>query len=554
MGVLFAAIAALIGLRLIWVQVVDSGNILDRADVSREVVQDVQPRRGTIYDRNGTVLATTIDTTNIACHPRMVEGDNAQLLANTLVELYGGEAQDYLEQIDKDENFVYLHKNANKEEVQVIKDLGIEGMEYESSTQRVYPCGNVAAQVLGTVDADGNAQSGIELYYNEILGGVPGKKITAYSAEGVPIPGATKTEVEVVNGRDIVLTIDVELQKTVEDTLADKIEQIEAKTGSSVVMDAETGEIYAAASMPTFDIVKRDVIPEGATNINAFSMVYEPGSIFKPVTMLAALQEGTTTYGQIYFCPAELEVDGYSISDAHDREDMNMTSSKIMADSSNVGMSLISRDLGSEAMHSAITSWGVTESTGVDYPGEGSGSISNYSQWSTVQQYNVAFGQGLMTTPISMVRFYGAIANGGVAVTPHFLLEIPGEEEQPTFESKQIFSDDQALSDMVRMLEGVVENGTGTAAQIDGYTIAGKTGTAQIASPKGGYEESLYNISFIGFIPGASTNLVCFVGGGEVPAMRPTVSAFHDIMSFAIDSYGITQSSDGSKHTAAQES
>lgn len=538
---LFALVALILALRLVWLQVIDAENISNSGTSERTVTVDVMPRRGTIYDRNGVVLATTVDANNVYCHPHMVPDDKKDTLANALAQIFGGDAKTYREKIDKDTNFVYLVKNADTDKAQKIKDLGIEGVDLEDTSKRIYPCGSTASQIIGILNSDGEGITGLELYYNDILGGKAGKKTTEYSKEGVPVPGSTVVESEVQNGQDIVLTIDIGLQERLETSLALRVETVEGTGGSGIVMDSSTGEIYACASIPLFNITDLSEIKEGATNLSGISSSYEPGSIFKPVTMLAALEAGTTKAGQVYTCPEVVYADEYTISDAHSRSETDMDTREIMAQSSNVGMSLIANDLTFKKLYEYIQRYQITENPNTDYPGSVSGYISNYQDWSDVQGYNISFGQGVSVTPMEMVRFYGALANNGYAYTPHFLLSVPTQQEQTTYEGTEIIESKQAISDLTYMMEGVVEEGTATDAQIEGYKVAGKTGTAEFASASGGYEKGVYDISFIGYLPDTSLNLVCFVGASGVPGDRKTSPAFQDIMSYAIDRYNITQ-------------
>lgn len=537
--ILFALVALVIAVRLVWVQIIDAQEISER-ESSRTVTQEIAPRRGTIYDRNGVVLATTVDAYNVYCHPRMVDASEHDRLAQALVDVFGGEKERYLELMQQDTNFVYLYRNADTTKGEQIKALGIEGVDLESTSKRVYPCGQTASQIIGILNSEGNAISGLELYYDDILGGVPGKRTTEYSAEGVPVPGATTIESEVVNGKDIVLTIDVGLQEALEQALLLRVETVQGDGGFSVVMDADTGEIYAGASAPTFNITDLSEVKEGATNLSGISGTFEPGSIFKPVAMLAALEAQTTTAGQVYHCPSVLEVGDYTIADAHERAAEDMDTTAIMARSSNVGMSLIAEDMGFETLYNYIQKYQILEATNVDYPGAVSGSVADWQDWSVVQGYNISFGQGIVVTPLEMVRFYGALANGGYNTTPHFLMDVPTDSEDRTYTTTEIIENKTALANVNSMLEAVVSEGTGTPAQIEGYRVAGKTGTAQIGTAQG-YKVGSYDISFVGFLPDASLNLVCYVGATEVPADRETASAFQDIMEYAIDRYNITQ-------------
>ena len=527
--------------RLVWLQIFDAQNNLDRGIGAREVTLETQPRRGTIYDRNGTILATTVDAYNIFCHPHVVSSDKVDQLTQALVNAFGGKAEDYKNKILSDTNFVYLFKGADEESLNKIKDLQIEGVDYEKTSKRVYPCGSTASQIIGILNTDGEAITGLELYYNDILGGAKGEKTIQYSKEGVPVPGSEQVTAEVVNGKDIVLSIDVDVQQKLEEALAVRVEEVQGSGGSAMVVDSATGEIYACSSSPTFDITDLSKIEEGATNLSSISSAYEPGSTMKAATMLAALEEGKVSPDSSYYCPAALKVDEYTITDSHERGDETMSATTIIAESSNVGVSLIAKDLGFEKLYEYIQRYQLTELTGVDYPGEAQGMVAARDQWSEVQGYNISFGQGLTTTPIGMVRFYCALANNGTATQPHFLLDVPTETEDRTYATNQITDNQDAITNLESMMEATVERGTGTDAQIDGYRVVGKTGTAEIASEKGGYKSGVYNISFVGYLPDSSTNLVCFVGAYDVPGERQTVSAFRDIMAFAIDRYNITQ-------------
>ncbi len=538
---IFAALAVVIVGRLVWLQIIDAQNISDSGGFDRTVSVDVAPRRGTIYDRNGVVLATTVDATNVYCHPHMVPDGKKDELAKALAQVFGDDEKVYREKIEQDTNFAYLVKSADVDQAQKIKDLAIDGVGFEDTSKRVYPCGAIGSQIIGILNSEGQGLTGLELYYDDILGGTPGKKTTEYSKEGVPVPGSTIVESEVKNGQDIVLSIDAGLQERLETALALRVETVEGSGGSGIVMDSATGEIYACASIPLFDITDLSEVKEGATNLAGISSAFEPGSIFKPVAMLAALEEGTTKAGQVYHCPEVIYSDEYAISDAHERSATDMDTREIIAESSNVGMSLIAQDLTFKKLYEYIKHYQITENPNTDYPGSASGSVSDVSTWSDTQGYNISFGQGIEVTPMEMVRFYGALANNGYAMTPHFLRDIPTNEEDETFDSTEIISNKQAISDLIYMMEGVVEEGTATDAQIEGYRVAGKTGTAEFASTSGGYEKGAYDISFIGFLPDTSLNLVCFVGATDVPGDRKTVPAFQDIMSYAIDRYNITQ-------------
>lgn len=244
----------------------------------------------------------------------------------------------------------------------------------------------------------------------------------------MPVPGTEKVTAEVVDGRDIVVSIDVDMQEKLEESLTVRVEEVQGKTGSAILMDSATGEIYACSSSPTFDITNMTEVKEGATNLSGISSAYEPGSIMKPLTMLAALSDGKVNADSKYYCPNRLTVDGYTITDSHSRASQDMSVTDIIAESSNVGISLVAQDLTFSRLYDYIQQYQLCQKTGVDYPGEASGSVAARDKWTEVQGYNISFGQGLTTSPIEMVRFYGALANDGVACTPHFLMDVPSED------------------------------------------------------------------------------------------------------------------------------
>lgn len=541
----FLLLALVAGGRLIWVQLIDSEGIQSSSGGQAMQTYTIPAVRGTIYDCNGTILATTVDTINIFCHPHMLSSEQIGTIADFLVENCGGKKADYTEKLTADKNFQYLYKNADEGLADKITALGIEGLDYEKSNKRIYPCGSIGSQVIGTLTTGEDNQltgvTGLERYYNDILSGSSGERVASYSRDGVLIPGSSTTTKEAVAGKDIVVSIDIEMQEAVEKALEVNAKSVSADTESGIVMDASTGEIVACAGSPTFDITDTSKVKEGATNMNGINFAYEPGSVFKPAIMLAALEAGTTKAGQNYYCPSSLKVGDFTISDSHERGAETMDTTKIIADSSNVGMSLISKSLGAKKMAKYIKRYGLTGKTGVDYPAEASGSIADYKDWSKAQQYNISFGQGVTTSGISLVRFYGALANNGVANTPHFLVSIPSDNDTKSYDSEEIVKDKDALKSLIKMMEAVVEDGTAPDAAIDGFKVAGKTGTAQTVNSDGEYGHGVYNISFCGFIPGASKNLVCYVGATQVPGMYQTVQAFNDIMTFAVERYNITQ-------------
>lgn len=556
---IFAALALIVFFRLFYLQVIVAGEYSQQAEEARLVSVDVDARRGTIYDRNGSVLAISVDATTVYCNP--TEVNDAGRAAQLLSEMLGGQIADYLDILTRSNtSFAYIDQKIDVDKGSELKtrldEEGIKGVYFLDDTRREYPNGQVGGQLVGAceiaIDEESGTEyysgiSGLEAYYDDILSGTPGKYVAERGQYGVPIPGGVREDTPAVDGQDIVVSIDITLQGYLEERLAQGIEEVEGTGGNAVVMEAGTGEIYAAASLPYFNPADRSVVEEGATQLKSVTDLLEPGSIFKTVSTLAILETGTMGPDDELFCPAYITADGYTISDAHDRGDQTMTLRQILDQSSNVGISLAVENMGFEELYNHIVKYGLHSDTGVDYPGEGEagtdalGYLVPFENWSRVTGYNVSFGQGISVTPLQMTRFYGAIINDGVACTPHFLISKPQTGEVAEFETEQIVENTSVLPTMIDMLKTVVTDGTGKDAAIEGFEVAGKTSTAEIYDEEnGGYREGVYNLCFTGFLADSSSQLVCFVGANEVPYERNVTPIFKDIMSTAIDRFKIT--------------
>ena len=535
---LFVMVAIIFFGRLFFLQVIASDDYSSRAMEARTANIDTTPRRGTIYDRSGVVLATSVEASTIYVNPYEVK--DVDYTAAQLSLILGGEMADYKEKLtEKNISFVYIERKADLELAEKVKKLELDGIYFISDTKRVYPNGSIGGQVIGFVNIDGEGISGLELYYDEILSGTSGTLVVERGADGTPIPGGVHEETSTVDGQDIIISLDLGMQEYLEERLAQGSADLGSEGANSVIMDAATGEIYAAASLPYFNPADTTTVEEGATTLKSVTQPFEPGSIFKTVAITAFMEDGMVGTDDTVFCPAVLVADEYQISDAHERGDQTMTVREILDQSSNVGMSLLTEQYGFTEYYEKILNYNLTEATGVDYPGESYGYLAERDQWSLVQGYNVSFGQGVSVTPMQMVRFYGAIANDGIEVIPHFLIKKLNDDDDIVYDSEVVIKNKEAIATVSSMLQTVVTSGTGAKAAIEGYSVAGKTGTAEIYDPSGGYKVGVYNISFVGFLPDSSSQLVCFVGATEVPGERTVTPIFSDIMKYAIDRYRI---------------
>lgn len=558
--IIFAVIAALFLLRLVYLQVIMAPTYTALAQETRTVGFDIEPRRGTIYDRNGTVLAVSVDATTIYANPSEVE--DIRGTAKALASVLGGETADY-ESILAANNttFAFIQRKADVEAAKKVKELDLDGIYFIVDSRREYPNGQVGGQIIGACQIAQDEETGreyykgivgLELYYDEILAGEPGRYEAERGRTGMPIPGGVKEETPAVDGEDIIISIDIQLQQYVEERLTADEKGITANGGSSIVMDGATGEIYAAASLPLFNPADRTNMKEGATELKCMSALFEPGSIFKSVSAMAILESGTMTPDSTLFCPSSIEADGYVITDAHERGDATYTLRQIMDQSSNIGISLATENAtangvsGFQNLYNKINEYNLHTKTGIDFPegaGVGSdylGALQPFEKWGKVVGYNVSFGQGVSVTPLQMTRFYGALVNGGVECTPHFLISKPQSGETPEYATDKIIDNDKALADMSSMLKTVVTEGTGKQAAIEGFNVAGKTSTAEIYDEvNGGYKKGVYNLAFTGYLADSSSQLVCFVGANEVPTDGVVTPIFKDIMSTAINRFNI---------------
>lgn len=535
---LFAVLVILFVGRLFYLQVIVSDEYSAMAEETRTISFNTTPRRGTIYDRNGVVLAVSVDATTIYANP--AEVTDAQGEAAKIAEVLGGEPEDYVGALTSpDTTFAYVKRQADVELAQQVKALELDGIYFIADTRREYPHGSIGGQVIGYCNVDGEGITGLELQYNDILKGTPGTYTAERGENGIPIPGGVKEETPAVDGADIMISIDIKMQDALEQALVTGLEPMGATEGSAVLMDSESGELFAICSLPYMNPANMAESEVGSDQVKAITQQFEPGSIFKSVTVLTALENETMKPEDELFCPSYIEADGYKVSDAHERDDETFTLREILDQSSNVGVSLVAENTGFDKFYENIIQYNLNERTGVDYPGEARGFLQDFDVWGRITGYNVSFGQGVSVTPLQMTRFYGAILNDGYEVTPHFLISLPQTGEVPEYESELVVDNVAALSDMKSMLRTVVTDGTGTRADIEGYEVCGKTSTAEIAKD-GVYLDGIYNLCFTGFIDNSSSSLVCFVGANNVYGMGQVTHIFRDIMSSAIDLYNIT--------------
>jgi cell division protein FtsI (penicillin-binding protein 3) len=497
----FAGLLLLVAGRLTYLQVVAGPAYAQMAFEQRNREIDVPPRRGSIYDREGEPLAVSMEARDIYAVPSAIKDPEGA--AKAIAGVLGGTADGYLAKLKKDSPFVYLERKADIERAEALENLALEGIGFQESSRRVYPSNELACQVLGFVGVDDKGLDGLEKYYDDLLAGTPGKLIAEKGSRGVPIPGGVSVQEDAVDGENVVLTIDKDIQYQAHVELQKAVDKWNAKAGSVLVMDPDTGAILAMASTPGFDPNNFSKADTKAVRNRPIVDTYEPGSTIKSLTAAAVIEENLFTPTSMFDLPPTLKIGGRTIHESHPRARVQWSLTEIVTNSSNVGAVKLGIALGEDRLYDYFVKFGLTEKTGVDFPGEATGGLPPPSQWSASSIGNIPFGQGVSVTPIQLARALASIANGGELVTPHFLDSLPDSPEKSIVWPKERAITEKTAAEMRTVLQAVVYEGTGSAARVEGYTVAGKTGTAQKARTDGvsGYAAGKYIASFSGFVP-----------------------------------------------------
>lgn len=498
--VLLSLLLLVIASRLVYVQIIAAPQFAEAATNQRTRDIEIPPLRGTIYDREGEPLAESVAARTVYAAPKTIKDKvgTAQQLAAVL----GGNPRDYEAKLAKNSGFVYIARKVDMSRAKRLEALKLEGIGLLEDSLRVYPSGTLGCQILGFVGVDSKGLAGIEKRYDGILGGKPGVLLDERDPYGRPIPGGVQKDIRPVDGHDVVLTIDKDIQYHAQVELDAAVKKWGAKGGSVTILNPRNGEIYAMASTPGFDPNNyQHADPQGFRN-RPISDAYEPGSTIKSITAASVIDKHLFTPDSVLHLPPTLRVANRTIHDAEDRGTVDWSVTQIVTESSNVGAVKLGMKLGKQGLYDAFQRFGLTEATGVDYPGEARGWLPPTKLWSASSIANIPFGQGLSATPLQLARAVSAIANKGTLTTPHFLLNVPADpSKNGQWPSRQACTAGTAVA-TTNMLKHVVTEGTGKSAAVPGYVVAGKTGTAQVALPNGlGYARGKYISSFIGYLP-----------------------------------------------------
>ncbi len=517
--------------RAAWIQTVRASALAARAQQQTKAVVTLPAGRGTIFDRLGTPLALGEQATTVVADPMQIA--NPRRVARIAAKALGlKEAKLYPLLADRSRGFVYVERKAPPAKATALAAKKLVGLDFYPEERRVYPQGTVAAPVLGYAGIDNQGLAGLELTLDKQLSGHAGQETVVRDALGQVVD--TINEKPADNGHDVFLTLDHTIQANAEQVLRDTVRRWHAKDATAIVLDPATGGVLAMAQEPGYDANRfPTALAHGLQANHAVTDVFEPGSVFKVVTIGGALSEHLVTPQTAFTLPYSLRVADRVVHDAEVRPTERMTVSQILQRSSNVGtVTIAERYLGESGLKKWMSRFGFGHATGIDFPGEGDGLLPSYWSGSTIG--NVPIGQGVSVTAIQLASVYAALANGGLWIQPHLVDHVLGQPPARP-RTRRILS--PAIDrELLTMLRGVVsDQGTAQLAAIPGYSVAGKTGTAQKPGPHG-YMPGKYVATFVGMVPAKHPRLVVLVSvdepHGQIFGGLVAAPAFAQIASF----------------------
>jgi cell division protein FtsI (penicillin-binding protein 3) len=543
--VLVCVLMSLLAGRLVQLQGLDASTYESMATSTQLRQVDLPAQRGAILDRNGEVMAQSVDAYDIIVDQKMItEEGNAAAHALELAELLDRDITSVQRALTGEKRYSYLAKRVSPMTWVAISELRLNGIYGEPSAERIYPAGSVAGNVIGFVGAEGHGLGGLEHSLNSQLAGVDGTMTYQETGANVRIPLGAGSRENAVPGQSIMLTIDRDIQWYAEQAIAKAVENARAAGGNVVVQDVRTGEILAMATAPVVDPAEPGATdPEDRGN-RVVEEVYEPGSVFKPVTMAAIVEEGMAGPGTVFSVPDRVTRSGETIRDYYNHPEERMTLAGVMAKSSNVGTILAAERLNAGTFGEYLREFGFGASTSLGLPAEAGGRLP--AEWSELDRDFAAFGQGISVNTVQLASAYSTIANGGVRMPPTLIaadVDVDGATSpRPAGAPTQVVSAEAATA-VTKMLEAVMgPDGTGRNSTIDGYRVAGKTGTAQRINPDCGCYRD-YNASFVGFAPADEPRYSIAVSlldpkrGNSGGALAGPV--FKDVMEFTLQRMGV---------------
>jgi cell division protein FtsI/penicillin-binding protein 2 len=505
----FTLVFVLILARATWLQSVRAQSLGKLASGQQQETVNLPAQRGTIFDRRGIQLAIGEQATTVYANPREVT--QPEVVARAAGRELGLNPDDVYRAIaDRSKGFVYVQRQADPKAAKQLERLHLAGLGFYAEERRVYPQGRVGASLLGYAGVDNKGLAGLELSLDRLLAGRSGKQTVVKDPYGRAVD-IVKTVPE-RDGTDVFLTIDQAIQANAQLELWRAVHEWQAKSATAIVMNPRTGAILAMAGAPGYDANNFPDASQELQRNKAITDTYEPGSTFKLVTVAGVLSDRLVTPQSEFTLEPEIKVADRTIHDAEDRDTVTYSVDEILSHSSNVGAITLAQLLTRQPTRDVswwISRFGFGHKTGIDFPGESAGIVLPPSEWTGATIGNVPIGHGIAVTPIQMASAYAAVANGGVLVQPH-LVDRVGPSARPSWKRRRIVSRHFAAQ-LTDMLKDVVIEGTGQKAEIPGYEVAGKTGTAAIPLPTGGYSSEKYVASFVGYVPASNPQLLVMV-------------------------------------------
>lgn len=535
-GLLFACFLLLFCIaigRAAWVQGIQGRTLGADAESQHVQAVTIPGQRGRILDRNGKELAVSEDAADVIATPYQVK-DPARA-ARKLAPLVHLPQAKILELLaDRSSGFAYVARQVDLPSAERVRELKLAGITTVPSSRRVYPEGKIAAALIGTVGVDDQGLTGLEAAQQDLIGGDDGERQVVMDGLGKEIERDTVDGAR--NGQDLRLTIDAGIQARTEEVLNGLAQTYRPKGATVIVMDPRDAQVLAMADWPSFDPSDPASASPSELRDMATGFTYEPGSTFKAFTVAGALSENLVTPNTVFGLPVEIQVADRKISDAEERGPESLTVAQILAQSSNVGAVKIGLELGAERFYDWVRRFGFGDPTGIAFPGEERGIVPTPSEFSGSTMGNLPIGQGLSVTPAQMAAAYAAIANGGVLRPPQLLLR-EGDSPVAPPDGHRVISA-RTAAQLRQMLEGVLApGGTASEVSVPGYTLAGKTGTAEVAVD-GGYSKTQYVASFVGFAPAQNPRLLVAVvvdePQGDYYGGTVAAPAFGEIAKFAL--------------------
>lgn len=547
--------AAIIG-RLVYIQIFKYDFYKALAQGQHKLLESVRPERGKIFardrDYNLYLLATNNEKTFVFVDAGKLKNKDEAI--RSLSEALGLEAEDILEKLkeskEENESFLVLKRDLNDQEIKKIKELNIDGVYLEKEIKRYYPHNDFASYVLGFVGGEGRGQYGVEGFWENELRGKEGTIIGERDVWGRMIFFDPEKSLPSYGGADLVLTIDENIQHQAEEILRDNQEKLEYKDGQIIVYEPDTGRILAAASFPSFN-PNRYFDYELSVFVNPFCQkLFEPGSVFKPITLAAAIEEGKISPQTTYVDEGFIKIGGITVYNYDHRSYGKKTMTQVLEKSINTGVIFAQQQISHDVFLDYIKRFGFFEKTGVDIQAESASQNEELKKGYEINFVTASFGQGIEMTPLQFVRAFSVFANGGKLIKPHFVDKII-KPDGTEIKIKSEIQDDHVISQktasqITKMLVSVTENGFGKRARIEGYYIAGKTGTAQVPLSSLGIDKRGYSNetiqTFIGFAPAFNPKFLILVKLNNPKTRTAEYSAaplFKELAEYIIDYYQI---------------